>query len=331
MDHPERVLGPVMVGVGVNTYLYGLTIFQYAAYNATPFKDPFSIKLPVALLFLVDFYQSLVAIYMLWNYVVANFSNASIIDVPFWAITIIPISSGICGLIAHTFQGYRIFKMTGIQQALYIIIPMSVLVVGSAIATAIVGLAEHVSLLHIISHDVRIRPAMSLWLALQTIFDTGISVTLLLVLLKTGSFMPKGDPLNRALRAIVQSGMLAATFSLAALLSYVASFNSTIYIVFSLAVGRLYSSLVLDSLLARGAHFRNSSSGAMVLQGHPNEPPQVRKRRESVWSSSRSNATDNTFSLSAIHVQTETFTDAATQSKSRPGTADRTDIPIKFN
>ncbi|KAF8996807.1 hypothetical protein BDQ17DRAFT_1363971, partial [Cyathus striatus] len=297
MDHIERVLGPLLIGVGVNTYIYGLTVFQYASYYITPFKDSYYIKLPVTLLFLVDFYQ---------NILVTNYENPNSMDgYSFLGFYYCSYFDGICGLVAHIFQGYRMYKLTGMKPAFYAIILHP--------SSAIIGFTDQVSMLQFFSHNVRVRPVISLWLSIQSLLDTGLSVVLLMVLLRTSAFMPHLSPSNRALRAFVQSGMFTATFSLAALLSYIGSFNTTIYMIFSLAVGRLYSNLVLDTLIARGG---------------------MRSATDSKPICTRVTATESAaITLSAIHVQTETYTDATTRaSKSRPsrGGVDMSEFPSKM-
>ncbi|KAI5995738.1 hypothetical protein F5J12DRAFT_366481 [Pisolithus orientalis] len=75
MGPHDQILGPLLIGILFNTYLYGIVTYQFALYYRADFNDRLAVKCVVAFLLVLDIVHSIALIYMVWVYMVANYTN----------------------------------------------------------------------------------------------------------------------------------------------------------------------------------------------------------------------------------------------------------------
>lgn len=301
----DGVLGPLVLGVFLNTYTYGVVGFQYANYQEIPFKDPLWIRLPVLVMFLLDTFQSASAVYMAWNLCVTNYDNPAVMQAALWTYSLIPICAGISGVITHIFLSHRIFVLTGRNVTYGIVGALSFITFGLAVSAGGLGLAERISATSILSGSDLYRTLLVAWLSVQTFTDLFVAGSLAYTLSHIPAFMSHlPSPFERILRGVLQTGSAAFLVSLLGLVVFVASPTTNAYLVFILALGRLYSNSILDTLLARPKPVAVSN---LQVSAHVKSKSSTR----GIWVPTSSNPaqTTNSFSLNSIHIRTEVFSD----------------------
>ncbi|KAH6917961.1 hypothetical protein BKA70DRAFT_1213979 [Coprinopsis sp. MPI-PUGE-AT-0042] len=75
------ILGTLLLGVVVNTYLYGVVSYQYLEYYGSKFKDPARIRWSVLTLLVVDTIYTFLMVYLCWAYLIVNFGNNHLFEV----------------------------------------------------------------------------------------------------------------------------------------------------------------------------------------------------------------------------------------------------------
>ncbi|THH27974.1 hypothetical protein EUX98_g6204 [Antrodiella citrinella] len=298
----EKTIGTLLVGIVFNTFLYGLVMFQFAAYWRTKFNDPLPIKLMVLFLFLVDNVHSISVIYMLWEYCVTNFDNPAILTVALWPYTFTPIATALAAVVTQIFLGYRVYRLTK-SAVLYGII------LAIAIPACILGLVCGIRawIIEVLVKLIVLNTLVTAWLALQVGTDLFITGTLTLVLLKSRTGFHKTDSvLYRLIRGAIQTGLFAGIFSLGDLATFLRYPDTNLYGMFAIPIGRIYTNTLLDTLLARD-ELRDKLSGTVEMDStKPQDLSEVRwaaKPRTQGTTSSKTGST--TIELAEVEVRRE--------------------------
>lgn len=214
-------------------------------YNAFP-KDPLWMKLYVATLLVSDCVNSAFNIAWVYNTLVNQFGNLDALASADWLFSSEQSMAGITSMMVQCFYAWRIQVLTK-QWWLVAIVVLSSLVSGlCAIGTAIgVSIVKDFSKFQTL--DVIALP----WLISCTLCDVLIAVALSAYLRKhkTG-FAHTDTVVNKIIRSTVQNGMLTASFTIAHIVSYLAS-PTGIHMIFNYGVVKLYTNSVMSSLNSR--------------------------------------------------------------------------------
>ncbi|EIW74998.1 hypothetical protein CONPUDRAFT_159758 [Coniophora puteana RWD-64-598 SS2] len=103
-----QALGGPLIGTFVNTYLYGLVTFQFLKYTRAKFRDPFSLRLTVAMLFVLDTAHSISGVYIVYDICVVDYANPSSIGGPPWTYPFTMLASAVETFLTQAFLIYRI-------------------------------------------------------------------------------------------------------------------------------------------------------------------------------------------------------------------------------
>ncbi|KAF8890378.1 hypothetical protein BD779DRAFT_1517207 [Infundibulicybe gibba] len=272
MSEFSTVIGPLLLGVFLNTYIYGISAFQYASYQLIKFGDPYWIKYPV--LFSsssIHFILHRQVVYMAWGYCVSNYINPSALWTALWPYTLTPMCTALSGIIAHVFLAHRSFHLLK-QKFLYgtTWFSRSLLALGMA------------------------APAHRSLLTASLVVQV---VTNFLV------FAPHAGG--------IQTGFFTGAFALAGLVAFRVSPQTTVYALFAIPVGRIYTNAILDTLLAREPPAPPTATQHNQMKTQ--RPVSAAKSRaDAIWAPRPCSKppTQASFSLHSIHVCTEVFTDA---------------------
>ncbi|TFK66640.1 hypothetical protein BDN72DRAFT_139525 [Pluteus cervinus] len=243
----DDILGLLLVGVIINTYLYGIVTFQYASYRNAKFNDPPWIRLLVLSLFCIDTVHSASVIYALYVICVQNFGNVPILLTAIWPIPFTPIAIAISASITQTFLAYRIWRLTG--NVYYYIALMIAITVAFACGLTCGIKAMRFDLL---SEFSKLNTLASIWLSLQMGIDAVITTTLIYILSqsKTG-FRSTDSIINRLIRGCIQSGLLCEIVSIFSLVYFITKPETNHYTMFAICIGRVYTNTLMDTVLAR--------------------------------------------------------------------------------
>ncbi|KAI6155754.1 hypothetical protein BKA82DRAFT_4082463 [Pisolithus tinctorius] len=254
----DQILGPLLIGILFNTYLYGIVTYQFASYYRADFNDRFAVKCVVAFLLVLDTVHSIALIYMVWAYMVTNYTNPTALQYFAWPYPFTPIGTALAALVTQIFLGDRIYRLTHNKVIYGIVITMALPAFGLGMACGI-----EAWFIHVLADMPRINGLATAWIVMQVIVDTFLTVTLSIILARAKTGLPTTDGvLRRLIRGAIQTGVFAIIFSLGDLITFLLLPNANFYGMFGIPVGRIYSNTLLDTLLVREKLKKELSSTA---------------------------------------------------------------------
>ncbi|KAG6816911.1 hypothetical protein H0H87_001864 [Tephrocybe sp. NHM501043] len=305
----DRTLGPLLLGVFLNTYIYGGVLLQYFSYQNTRIVDPSYIRYPAFFLLAINTFHCAASIYMTWIYCVENYINPAVLSAGLWLISITPISIAVTGLVAHMFLAHRLYILTRNTIAYGAFAVVSLVVFALALSAGVLGIASDLTLGELILHDdtPAYQGLVKAWLILQTLLEAALAgcVGYSLVNCHPPFMAPsENTPLTRIVRGVVQSGGVVFVFSFAALIGGAAGKTTMVFALFSIPIAPLYSMLIFDTLLSR-----------RVCLGSPDINSMPGNDSTGIWiptipkANPGGSVNNQSISLRSIHVKTEVFTD----------------------
>jgi len=247
MGEFDLTLGPLLVGIIFNSYLYGLVSYQFAAYHKIKFNDPPVIKCMVLFLFLLDSVHSISVIWMIWEYCVTTYGKPEALGVVLWPYTFTPIATALASMVTQLFLGWRIYVFSKSKALYAVVICLAVpcCALGFACGTKawIIKVSAELSVLN---------DLVTAWLVLQVTIDAFVTTILgaLLTRSRTG-FVKTDTVINQLIRGAIQTGLFAGIFSLGDLITFIKWPNTNFYGMFAIPIGRIYTNTLLDTLLTR--------------------------------------------------------------------------------
>lgn len=241
-------LGPVLLGIFINTYLYGLVSYQYGAYFLTKFDDPLWIKSTVLSLFLLDTLHSAALVWMAWVYLIEGFNDFIGLMTPVWPYPFTIAVTALTAFLTQLFLSYRVYRLTK-GKLWYAGITIA------AAGTLILGFVCTVKAwqVKLSTQLIGIRPYISAWLGLEMALDIIICGVLLYTLSQSRTGFARSDTIiRRLMRAAVQTGSFAGVFAVITLILFFTKADTQLYSLFGMPISRVYSNTLMDTILCRG-------------------------------------------------------------------------------
>ncbi|KAF9038531.1 hypothetical protein BJ165DRAFT_395590 [Panaeolus papilionaceus] len=243
----EKNLGVLILGVFLNTYLYGIVTYQYFAYFNTQFKDPLWVKGTVCALFVIDSVHSASLVQMVWYFTIQNYGRPEALLVAVWTYGFTVFITALVALFTQIFLSYRILRMT---RSVYVY----AMTLGLAIVSFGLGIActTKTWLVKTVFEFPEINGFLAAWLSLQVAVDAIICGILVYHLTQSRTGFERSDTaINRLMRTSIQTGVFSGFFSIMGLVFFVAQPNTQMYCFFGLPISRLYTNTLMDTLLCR--------------------------------------------------------------------------------
>ncbi|KAF9534189.1 hypothetical protein CPB83DRAFT_321426 [Crepidotus variabilis] len=245
----DTSIGVLLIGLFLNTYLFGLVTYQFIVYKNTKFNDRPWIKAIVASLFCIDVIHSAVAVYAGWEFCVANYNNPASLAVVSWTIPFTACATSVAALISQTFLGHRVLVLTQSKVLTGVIAVLSFLGAFFGVYAGIYS-----GIVHFVAKFDILHPYVTCWLAFQTSADILITISLTWILSRSRTGFRKTDTIiNRIIRGAVQTGLFCTIFALGDLFSFLFADETYFYAMFAFPLGRIYTNTLLDTLNARTA------------------------------------------------------------------------------
>ncbi|KAF5379006.1 hypothetical protein D9757_009106 [Collybiopsis confluens] len=229
-------IGPIVIAVTINTFLYGVCFLQFIRYFTAGHRDILATKLLVCWELAIDTCHSAIGIYTLWLFVVDNFMNEAFIGATPWPIPSVPIFSALSAVPIQIYLSYRIKTQFGNWIVFSILL---VLVLSSGIMFIVMGASAiqkttyaHLSLapsplsvrrLTFLTRLTKMKHIESLIksaLALTAATDTSLSAVLVWCLRKRTSSRQSDHVISRLIRGAIESACTASVFGIMAVISY---------------------------------------------------------------------------------------------------------------
>ncbi|KAH9956362.1 hypothetical protein BC827DRAFT_1232340 [Russula dissimulans] len=246
---PVQALGVLLIAILLNGYFFGVVSQQLYQYWNSQFKDPLRIKVFVFAQFAIVIVQVVMYWQLAWHVYIVNYSL--ILDPK--SVTWQALASSLCQtvliMMANTFLAIRIHDLTQSRLQSGLVMGFS----GTAFIVGVVNLATTwVNRPSTGPFTPSERATSIVWHVSQAMAECLIMFFLSRVLLGARSGLKASDSVvNRLVRNVVQTGLFATIWSLAALGTYLLLPHNTVYTVFDATSGSIYTHMIYDGLLSR--------------------------------------------------------------------------------
>ncbi|KIK58228.1 hypothetical protein GYMLUDRAFT_700215 [Collybiopsis luxurians FD-317 M1] len=274
-----QVLGPLVIAVTVccysfelllvsfsatqiNMFLYGLCFLQFVRYFTSRAQDRLSVKLFVSWELLIDTFQSVILIYMLWQYAVDNFMNEAFLTIVPWPLSAVSVMTALSACPIQVFLSYRVKKLSGSWNVFAVLLVLILAEASLMVAASAEALRE--------SKVVDAQNSASIinsWTALAAATDISISTCLIFYLRRSRTSSPRTDHIvSYLIRQAIETASFASFFSIMILVTLNQwPSNPFISCVFSIPLGRIYTNSCLAILNSRKS-LRRELDGNLGLQ-----------------------------------------------------------------
>jgi len=244
----QETFGALLLGVMVNTFLYGIVFYQYISYfGSRTIKDRLWIRATVLALFLLDTFHTMALIHMAWTYLILSFSNNKKELLRHqWPCASTGVVTAVTALLTQLFLAYRILRLTN----RYVYSVLLFLILGSFASGMVYGIKVF-SISSVLDMH-KLNKHMSIWLSLESTADISIAGALIVSLShsRTG-FKRSNTVINRLLRASVQTGLFPTIFAVLSFTLLLTRPSALLYDTFAFPISRLYTNTLMDTLLCR--------------------------------------------------------------------------------
>ncbi|KAI0745427.1 hypothetical protein C8Q76DRAFT_703618 [Earliella scabrosa] len=243
----DQVLGAVVVGVGVNAFFYGFSVLQFVQYRTRLFRDSWTTQLLVTWTFVIDTAHTVALCWLLWSYIVDNWTNPIYLTSAPWPFTTTPLFLAVTAAPIQVYFGFRVWKLSKSRTLFATILLLS-------LANTILGLVGTIfAFTHAAVSDFRLLlPIIDSWLATAVLCDGITSACLIYYLVQSRSGFRRHQSFrNRVAHAFIESSVLTSIFALGDLIVYSTVPDTNYHIIIGFPMGRIYTCTLLAMLNAR--------------------------------------------------------------------------------
>lgn len=244
-----QVMGVLLIAILLNAYFFGFVCQQLYSYWISRFDDPVHVKAFVVAQFCVVVLQGAILWDLAWNVYIVSYALITDPKSVTWQAFANSLCQVVLIMMANAFLAHRIYTLTQsrLQSGLVLAFSSMAFIVG------VVNLSTTWKLKSNLQPFTHAQLAASgIWHGLQAIAECFIMYFLTRALLKSRSGMKTSDSIvHHFVRNAVQSGLFATIWSLAALGTYFLLPKWTIYTIFDLTSGSIYTHMIFDGLLSR--------------------------------------------------------------------------------
>ncbi|KAF9490595.1 hypothetical protein BDN71DRAFT_1592778 [Pleurotus eryngii] len=277
------LFGPMLIGVYLNTILYGVLVVQTFIYYQTYKNDKPWIRYLILYLFILETLNTGFDIGMMYEPLIVRYATPRATIVAPIMLSADPIATVMISTPVQLFIAWRINIITKSRLTAGIVSFFSICAFIGGIATTIsVTLIPEYARLH------EFDGAVITWLASSAAADIVITSSLVISLYrrKTG-VRATDDVINRIIRLSVQTGMITAISAAADVIIFVVVPNTTLNFVWDFALSKLYTNSLLSTLNARaGWNNLTGSDQHNVLFGDDHNNTMIRTMKSSERSKS---------------------------------------------
>ncbi|KAF8311864.1 hypothetical protein DL93DRAFT_2082799 [Clavulina sp. PMI_390] len=262
---PRVFTGPMIIGLVLNVWLYGMQLIQTETYFRSSPKDSIWVKILVGYLTVADLFNSIFDIWFTYDYNVSKYGDKLSLLHTTWVFNTDPAMVVLISSPVQAFFAWRVKKLTG-QTWLGLCIGFSavaqlLLGIGTSIAC---GIVQDFSDFH------KFKSIVIAWLVLAPVTDFVITLSLVVFLQrhKTG-FAVTDDLVAKITRVTIQTGAVTAVCSVVDLTIFLL-FANNLHLIFNMPLPKLYSNCLLSSLNSRRDWSTSSLSGEPLPSAQKN-------------------------------------------------------------
>ncbi|KAJ6518317.1 hypothetical protein C8R47DRAFT_1086566 [Mycena vitilis] len=248
----KLLLGPILIGVSLNTFLYGICFTQFVDYylSKRQTEDSVATRCLVAWEFFINTFHSAASIYLIWLYLADNFLDVAFLEATPWPLTAVPLVTTFSAGPIQMFLIYRVYSLSNSGWMSAVLGSLTVATGSLAITTSFLAFR-----LEDFSAAARLRPVANAWLGLSVANDLAITMGLVYYLRasRTGlSLSSKTNTLiNRLIRSAIESAAVAPVLAILGSITFTRYPTAGIDFIFSIPLGRVYTNTLLSTLNRR--------------------------------------------------------------------------------
>jgi len=252
MPSVDLVFGPMLIGVFLNTILYGVLVVQTFIYYQTYRQDKPWIRYFVLYLFLTETANTGFNIGMMYEPLVVRYGTPR-------AVTRVPLMLSLDPIVT-VLIAWRILIISRSKLVTAVIVFFALCAFVGGVATTV-----SVSIIWEYKRLQQFDGAVITWLASSAAADVMITTSLVWSLYnrKTG-IKATEEVINRIIRLTVQTGMITAVSAAADVIIFLVVPKTTLNFIWDFALSKLYTNSLLSTLNAR--------AGWSNLTGDTNQP-----------------------------------------------------------
>ncbi|KAI0648712.1 hypothetical protein C8Q79DRAFT_1007286 [Trametes meyenii] len=260
----DNTYGAVLIGTFLGLmYIWRLS----AAYNYARlrFNDPLLVKLYVAVILVLDTFQTILSMHICYWYLVTNYFDPARLFTGIWSINLLGVSVGMTLVACQSFFARRVYiigpryRILVVITGIMFIAELGFAIAGTYFASTLPNFAEF--------HKVSWLNSASFGLAIGA--DLILTVVLISVLRKSRTGFDQTDSIIDVLILYTMcTGLVTTVFSAISLILALVASNSLIYAGCDLVVSKLYVNSVLAALNYREV-VRNPSTVKQSKGGRP--------------------------------------------------------------
>ncbi|TFK50241.1 hypothetical protein OE88DRAFT_1661898 [Heliocybe sulcata] len=244
----DLVLGPTLIGVLFNTFLFGCVCTQIYMYLITFKTDSVRIRMLVWWLLGMDTLNTGFECAVAYGYTITDFGDFVAASNGNWRAGTGPILVGVIAATVQGFFAWRVYRLTHMKWFFMLI---STLIIIQFVGAAGTGIAGSIITPFVEWNRWQVKVPIVVWLVLAAVIDCMITFTLTFYLRRNRTgFVATDHIITRLIRVTVQTGMLTALWAVLDLILYLAV-PSPVHLIFNLALPKLYSNSLLSTLNSR--------------------------------------------------------------------------------
>ncbi|KAL1725462.1 hypothetical protein EV714DRAFT_255770 [Schizophyllum commune] len=275
--------GAILLGSLFAALLSGMVTAQAVVYRKLYPKDSMKVKSLVGMIWSLDIIHSAMIWTAAWRYLIGYLGHQQgTIDRIHWSIAITIMFTAITTFTVHIFLTRRIFLLS--RKNYYIAGPIFALA-ALRLISACVTTGTMVYYGTFSAFKAHFFWVFSLGLALSSIVDIAITVSLFVLLYKSRNGMPH---LNAVIDSLIlyafENGSLTCIATVVSMICWVAMNDNFIFLGLHFAIGKLYANTFLATLNARFIvrdGRTTSSSGPVIVLESRRQPPSGQRQEES--------------------------------------------------
>ncbi|KAF5350299.1 hypothetical protein D9757_013189 [Collybiopsis confluens] len=250
-DLAIKILGPLVIAITINTFLYGLCLMQFVKYFRSGVRDSLPMRLFVSWELFLDTFHTVVSTVTLWRYGVDNFNNEAFLVSAPWILSVTGVVSAFSVCPVQAYLSYRVKKLSTSWM------PFTVLLVAIFIEARPIC---HFLMMDIMNseHAGRLSGLLDMgtlakgWTISGAITNIAISACLIFYLRKRSAGIYRTDRvISRLIRQAVETAFIAAFFSIMLLITYLQWPNTLVSSIFAFPLGRVYTNTCLAVINSR--------------------------------------------------------------------------------
>ncbi|KAG8738991.1 hypothetical protein FRC10_006276 [Ceratobasidium sp. 414] len=234
-------------------------VTQTAVYYVSFKRDHKWIKILVAWLFVIDTFNTIFDVGLIWRYTITLFGDTEAIVHSSWWFNVEPVMTTMISSTTQSFFAWRIARLTGHNWLGYLIGCSAFIQLAAGLGSTIGA-----SIVRDFNRFQELKAAVITWLGLSAITDVVITCILSWYLHthRTG-FSKTDDIITRLVRLTVQTGFITTVWAATDLVLYLGLENN-LHLFFQLPLCKLYTNSLMSTLNSRngwGGSFASGETG----------------------------------------------------------------------